>query len=402
MTAAPSVLALIEGYASAAVTDGRLPGLVAGALVADRGTAGAEPSPPGGAVPGGAPTSSAAPAGGVAARGGTAAVGRTGQDAGPLQPGARLRIASITKSMVATLVMCLVGDGRLSLDEPVCAVLPGLRLADPRATATLTPRHLLSHTSGLVDPVDFAALGDGTDAFDNLVGAVGRLRPRTLPGRTWRYGNAGYCLLGAVIEAATGQPFEDVLRQRLLDPLGMAGTSFEPDSVTVPGHERRQRHRFVPAPVERYARARRPSAGLYAPVADLLAFARLQLGERPDLLAPERLAELHRPYTSTSWGSRWALGWQVEPYRTEVLSHLGDYGGYSSLLVLVPARGFALALLGNASAAGALRGVAHRTLATEYGLSFGAAPILRGGGYVLRRAVLAARYRVSAPRRSAS
>lgn len=93
------------------------------------------------------------------------------------------KIGSITKIWTATLVHRLAGDGRLDLDQPVRDHLPGFRLADPAATATLTARHLLTHTGG-VDGNHFHDTGRNDDAIERFVatlaGAEHPLPPGTL------------------------------------------------------------------------------------------------------------------------------------------------------------------------------------------------------------------------------
>jgi CubicO group peptidase (beta-lactamase class C family) len=169
------------------------------------------------------------------------------------------RIASITKPIVAAAAMRLVEQGKLALDDP----LTGFRL--PWEGITL--RHLLSHQAALAYDWSkpLSSYGEGDDALqrmadDEAVGApVG-------PGRFFSYSNPGYWLTGALIQRATGKPFEDALQELTLEPLGMERTGFTPIEPSVPSD--------LPFP-----RARRASGGLYSCVEDLRCFTWLLQGE---------------------------------------------------------------------------------------------------------------------------
>lgn len=139
----------------------------------------------------------------------------------PARPDQRWRIASNTKSFTAVVVLQLAGEGRLSLDAPVS--YPGL--------PPVTPRQLLSHTSGIHDPADatlFAPYFAGNRAYVYTPDEVIRLalrKPPSAPGR-FEYSNTGYLVLGKVIEQVTGHDVRDEIARRILRPLGLSHTSF--------------------------------------------------------------------------------------------------------------------------------------------------------------------------------
>jgi D-alanyl-D-alanine carboxypeptidase len=164
---------------------------------------------------------------GVAARG----------PARQVSAGDRFRIGSVTKTFVATVVLQLVDEGRVSLDDTVEEWLPGL-VPGGRA---ITVRQLLSHRSGLFDYVEdpkvFAPYNqDPAHAWDprRLVEiAVGHPAPFS-PGRRFAYSSTNYLLLGLIIETATGTSLEQQLRERIFEPLGLRQTTFAPRFVTDP------------------------------------------------------------------------------------------------------------------------------------------------------------------------
>jgi D-alanyl-D-alanine carboxypeptidase len=137
--------------------------------------------------------------------------------------GDRFRIASISKILTAVVVLQLVEEGRVGLDEPIgdrLAWAAGAAAADADMS-TVTPRMLLSHTSGIPKyrSVYFGAGGAAScpeAARIAMAGAVDVDRP-------YAYSNTNFCLLGLLVEQLTGQPYEDVVRQRLLSPLGING-----------------------------------------------------------------------------------------------------------------------------------------------------------------------------------
>jgi D-alanyl-D-alanine carboxypeptidase len=152
-----------------------------------------------------------------------------------LRPAARLRVGSITKTFVATVVLQLVHEGRLRLDAPVDTWLPGL-LPDGD---TITVRHLLQHTSGLPDYVEtpgFVAglLENPVYQPEELV-ALATDRPLEFaPGTDFAYSNTGYIVAGLLVEAVTGNSLGRELHDRFFEPLGLEHTSF-PVSTRKPG-----------------------------------------------------------------------------------------------------------------------------------------------------------------------
>ena len=181
---------------------------------------------------------------------------------GAAVPETTFRIASITKPLSATLALRLVDDGLLALDEPVT----GLRL--PWDGITL--RQLLSHQAGLAGgwSKPLAEYGDGDDALRRFASDEAVAAP-VEPGKLFAYANPGYWLAGALSERAAGAPFEEALKSRVLEPLGMTrtgfcagravGAEFDPVSPRPPPRRRPVLVRRRPARVRRPS-PRRPGA----------------------------------------------------------------------------------------------------------------------------------------------
>lgn len=166
---------------------------------------------------------------------GTVKVGASGlRDAArqvPMQADTRMQVGSVGKVALALGVLRLISEDKLTLDTPLQQVLPELALRNPwLASDPVRIRHLLAHTSGLdnvrfwqafsLQPAPDTPLAAAFDGGGNL------LRVRTRPGSRYAYSNMGYGLLGMVIERVTGQPYERYLDAQLLQPLGMADSTF--------------------------------------------------------------------------------------------------------------------------------------------------------------------------------
>ncbi len=161
---------------------------------------------------------------------------RSGQLLGPDD---RVHIGSVVKTLIATGVLRLVTERRLSLDTPVALLLPDVALHNPwEASHPLLLRHLLDHTSGLDDARLWQVFSLEARPDTPLSASLGRdplpLRVRSRPGTRLSYSNMGYTLLGMVIEAVAGERYEAYLDAQLLHPLGMQNSSFQFISQTGP------------------------------------------------------------------------------------------------------------------------------------------------------------------------
>jgi CubicO group peptidase (beta-lactamase class C family) len=160
----------------------------------------------------------------------------------PVTASTRFGLASVTKLFTAVAVTDLAGAGRLGFQSAVVDILPpGRRPSTLRADVTV--HHLLTHTSGIADYFEEEAEdGSETDAdygdlwaerpvyrmerAADFLPLFGDLPPYRPPGQRWQYSNAGYILLGLVVEEVTGRPFAEVVQERVFDRAGMAASGF--------------------------------------------------------------------------------------------------------------------------------------------------------------------------------
>jgi len=133
-------------------------------------------------------------------------------------------IGSLTKSFTALAVMQLVEDGKVELDAPVQRYLPWFRVADPRAFAQITVRHLLNQTSGLPQLSGLRPLVDFDDspgASERQARALSTLVLSRPVGSAWEYSNMNYNLLGLIVEVASGESYEAYVQEHIFAPLQM-------------------------------------------------------------------------------------------------------------------------------------------------------------------------------------
>ncbi|MFF0157667.1 serine hydrolase domain-containing protein [Streptomyces sp. NPDC005263] len=176
----------------------------------------------------------------------TAGVGdlRTGE---PRSPRDHYRVGSITKTFVATVLLQLEAQGRLSLDDTVDRWLPGLVRGNGHDGRAITVRQLLNHTSGVFSYGDDRAfqetymLKDGflkhrydRNTPQDLIAIAMSHPPRFAPGTSWSYSNTNYALAALVIEKVTGHPYGTEIHRRVIAPLGLKGTQVPGTRPTLP------------------------------------------------------------------------------------------------------------------------------------------------------------------------
>ncbi|MCT2582348.1 serine hydrolase domain-containing protein [Actinophytocola gossypii] len=144
----------------------------------------------------------------------------------PIEATDHFRIASQTKTFVATTVLRLVDEGLVDLDAPIETYLPGVVGGEHYDGNAISVRQLLQHTSGIArDAINAQANPDGTFDLAELVRAGLAQAPQFAPGTGYGYSNINYHVLGMLIEAITGQPYADAVADLVIEPLGLTATS---------------------------------------------------------------------------------------------------------------------------------------------------------------------------------
>lgn len=242
----------------------------------------------------------------------------------PMQKDTLFRMASNTKPVVATAVMMLQEDGKLSIDDPVAK---HLRSFDNAKSRGITIAQLLSHSSGLrIGPIFYSFKPGEEISLQAAVAKFGAEGPKEKPGE-YSYNNAGYNTLGAVIEVASGMPLEDFLRRRIYEPLGMSDTLNHADPAKLDRMATVYRGKagggsvafirgWTPGDPPDYPVVR-ASGGMISTAADYAKFLEMirnggtHNGKR--LLKQESVAAMFVPRAKVSATVSYGLGWMLYP-----------------------------------------------------------------------------------------
>ena len=285
-------------------------------------------------------------------------------------PDSLFQIGSVTKLWTATQIMLLAERGELALDTPVREPLPEFAVADPEVTRSVTVRHLLTHTSG-IDGDLFLDTGRGDDCLEKYVAACADLVQLHPLGATQSYVNAGYPVLGRIIERLTGRVWDASLREMLVEPLGLAHTVTLPEEALL--HRAAVGHLgsgkdIRPTPVWGLMRPIGPAGLICASAADVVRFGRAHLDS--SLLTDASREAMATPQVEVpnkhALGEAWGLGWILDTWDgVRVLWHSGSTIGQQAALWVVPEMGLVAALLTNGGHDGALRADFSRELFAE-------------------------------------
>ena len=244
-------------------------------------------------------------------------------------------IASVTKTFAALLLSEMVEAGDVSLSDPVAGFLPA-GVSIPTGGATMTLEHLATHTSGLPNsPPNLAAtITDHGNQFANYFQSdfYEFLNTYTLPrapGASFEYSNAGIGLLGHVLALSQGKDFETLLKERVLDPMGMLDTKITlsegDEERRAPGH-----HGVVERPkFEMNILA--PAGGLLSCGQDLGNYLEYQLGIQNGTIGPAVQAAHEKHFDLPGMPYDMGLGWWI--WRNKgVIQHGGDSHGSTSFV----------------------------------------------------------------------
>jgi CubicO group peptidase (beta-lactamase class C family) len=273
-------------------------------------------------------------------------------------------LGSVTKTFTATTLMRLVAEGKVELNAPIRRYVPEFRLKDQQAADRITVLNLLNHTSGLEWRIN-ADFGEGDDALARYVARMAELELIAPPGARTSYSQAGYSLVGRIIEKVTGRTFEQVVASLVFAPLGLSHSFFARDDIMthrfVVGHNRAEDGTPSIARLWRSSRGDNPGGGIASSVADQLRWARFHLGDGraesgAQVLPTHTLRQMQEPTAvlrASSLGDAIGISWflrDLDGLRT--IGHGGSANGQFAELLIVPGRNFAVVSLSNAGPGG--------------------------------------------------
>jgi CubicO group peptidase (beta-lactamase class C family) len=282
--------------------------------------------------------------------------------AGPVDAHSTFPIGSESKAFTSAALAILVDRKKLRWDDLVKDRLPGFQMYDPYATAHMTVRDLLTHRSGLgLGEGDLMLFPDTNRSRADIVHALRYLKPATGFREAYAYDNILYIVAGALVEAVSGQSWEDFVTQNIFQPVGMrdAHTNYDRSAgnevllhARMDGLFEGVGHQAVLARVPAHALA--PAGGINASATDLARWMNVQLA-RGKLPNGRQLFSLQQ--ANTMWEpvvvvppegphrvpilkpdmQSYALGWFVEEYRGhKIVRHTGAVGGALAALYLIP------------------------------------------------------------------
>jgi CubicO group peptidase (beta-lactamase class C family) len=286
-----------------------------------------------------------------------------------MTPDTPFLIASLSKSFTAVGVMQLVEDGKIDLDAPVQTYLPWFQVADKNASSAITVRHLLHQSSGFDERESYIRnlntdLSDG--ALEKSIRALNTAELNFAPGDAFEYTNTNYDILGLLIQAVSGQSYEEYVEENIFAPLDMA-QSYTFLQEARAGNMTRGYYPFFGFTTAYdhlmpYSRIVKPSAGLFSSAEDLAHYliAHLNGGQYAgnSILSPQAMDELHTVGAKFGDSAGYAMGWSVFSFADMApatsdgstptgISHAGEWVGYTSLLVFIPELETGIVLLMN-------------------------------------------------------
>ncbi len=279
----------------------------------------------------------------------------------PAQTDTLFPIGSCTKAFTAFAIGSLIEEGLLEWDQRMIDILPEFRLWDQYATQNLTVRDLLSHRAGLPRH-DFIWYSSSISSQD-ILSRLRYLEPVFDIRERFNYNNLMYVALGAAIDRLTNSSWQDVVRDRILRPLGMTQTGFSVDemqkfpNLAIPylsrGDEMKKIDYRDISPVG-------PAGSMYSNIDEMCRWVQLQIDcgiwEDQPLIGYGTLKEMHAPQIVISGYpeskearvSAYGLGWCVQTYRGVYnVSHDGGVDGFTSLVSILPQEDIGIVILCN-------------------------------------------------------
>lgn len=283
-------------------------------------------------------------------------------------------IGSSSKAFTTFVLGTLVDEGKIEWDKPVRNYIPWFKLYDPSMTERLSVRDLVTHRSGLPRH-DLVWYNNYDASRESLVRRLAYLEPSADLREKWQYNNLMFLTAGYLTEVITGKTWEDAVRARVLDPLGMKRSNFsvndsQKDSdFAQPYGKRDGKIEKLPfRPITNIG----PAGSINSSVNEMARWvtAHLNGGKYGDKKIAEAATvdDMHRPYMTTGVssefpeivGGEYALGWFVDTYRGHRrVQHGGNIDGFSANVVLFPKAGLGMVVLTN------LNGTPLRDLITQ-------------------------------------
>ncbi len=270
----------------------------------------------------------------------------------PNAPDTKFRLGSITKQFTATLILQLIEQGKIKLDGKLSDYLPDYR---KDVGEKVTIHHLLTHTSGIPSytglPNFFADVSRNPYKVADFVKKYASGDLEFEPGSKFAYNNSGYFLLGAIIERITGKPYEQVLKENILDPAGMKNTGYDHHDTIIP-----KRASGYTKTSDGYANAAYldmsipyAAGSMYSTVEDLYLWDQTLYTDK--LLSAHSKELMYKPFLEN-----YAYGWVIvntsfkqNDQAVQMIRHGGGINGFNTTIVRFPKEKNLIVILDNTS-----------------------------------------------------
>jgi len=266
----------------------------------------------------------------------------------PIEPDMVFRLGSITKQFTAVAILMLAEQGKLHLDDSITTFLPDY----PTHDYLITVRHLLTHTSGIksyTSMPEWLPLWRKDFTVQELIDFFKYQPMVSAPGKRWEYNNSGYVLLGAIIEKASGQTYEQFIQQNIFEPLGMKQSYYDDPLPII----RRRVAGYDKSPEgftnAAYLSMTQPYAAgaLASTVDDLVLWDSALYTEQ--LLKQEALKQAHISHQLTDGSfTAYGYGWEISEYAGHrFIEHGGGIHGFRTRAIRIPDERVFVAVLSN-------------------------------------------------------
>ncbi len=266
----------------------------------------------------------------------------------PLTENSLMRIASVSKSFTAFSVLQLVDVGKINLDDSIVKYLTELTMDDSRLEE-VTIRHLLSHTSGIPNPV----IVPKADTLKERIDSLHDWKLQRNPGEEFAYSNANYWILARLVEVISGMEFSDYLDEKIFSPLGMNDTlstdnSTDPVQGLTQGYVTAYGSAFPWSELEQMFSG---SGGIITTASDIGKWLSMHTNEGENRYGEKLLSKslLEESYSPQPGSEKYGFGWylsspHIKPSR---ISHSGSLTTAQSQQDIVPSSGYAVAVMLN-------------------------------------------------------
>src|SRR5215813_4904332 len=306
-------------------------------------------------------------------------------DPAPVDENTLFGIASNTKAFTAAALAMLVDEGKISWDDPVTKHLPSFQLYDPYVTREMTIRDLLTHRSGLgLGAGDLLWWPPSDYSREEIIRRFRYVKPATSFRSRYAYDNVLYMIAGQVLSSVTGQSWDDFIKERILNVLGMntsntnvAALASSRNAAAPHAKVEGKLKTITPLPLENVG----PAGAINSSVAEMskwliVQLYRGQIEEGRRLFSKRQSREMWTAQTITPLGdppphlaalkanfSAYGLGWGLTEYRgLKTVSHTGGLMGYVSRVTMVPDLNLGVVILTNQQSGGAFQSLTYRIL----------------------------------------